>query len=395
MPTLNKGSAPGPRVLLAAVGNANDERTWSGIPHHLLTYGRALHVIDVGLGLETTRLHWKLRRIAWNALRLATRFERGGYQFSNVFLERLWRPANILPDDTLINVFPIYPAQLFERHTGSKWFYIDQTLNQAFAQYGLAVPAGVASDAIERERRQYHAAAGVIAHSAWAAQDVMNTYAVPHEKVHVAIAGANLDRTVLAKWEEGRTFEERSPNRLLRLVFVGKEWQRKGLDRLLRATAIARARGAAAEVVIIGLDPRSLPLELARAAGTVWAGFIDKRHDLSRFLDTIAGCDVGCLLSRAEAGGISLREFCRLGLPTIAPDVGGAPEYVIREASDLVGPDASDENIAEIIFRLAGDRKELTRRRRVAFERRHEASWDDAIQRIGSLIGRPVAATVD
>ena len=32
-PALNRRP---PRVLLAAVGDANDERTWSGIPHHIL-----------------------------------------------------------------------------------------------------------------------------------------------------------------------------------------------------------------------------------------------------------------------------------------------------------------------------------------------------------------------
>jgi glycosyltransferase involved in cell wall biosynthesis len=121
----------------------------------------------------------------------------------------------------------------------------------------------------------------------------------------------------------------------------------------------------------------------------VWAGFIDKRRELARFLDTIADCDVGCLLSRAEAGGISLREFCRLGVPTIAPDVGGAPEYVLSRASDLVPPHAPDEVIASVITRLARDREELARRRRLAFERRHEASWDKAIDSIGRLVGRP------
>lgn len=386
--TRSRAADRAPRVLLAAVGDANAECTWSGTPHHIVMHGRALGVVDAGLALETTAPDWRRRRFVWNAVRLMTHLEHGGYQFSESFVERLWRSVALRPDDTLINVFPLYPSRLFARHSGQKWFFIDQTLNQAFDFYALPVGPRMAADAMARERAQFRAAAGVIAQSAWAARDVVETYGVPPEKVHIAIAGANIDRGVLAAWETGRTFEERSAERPLRLVFVGKEWRRKGLDRLLRALALARTEGAAVELVVIGVDPAFLPDELARTDGVVWAGFIDKRRELPRFLNTVADCDVGCLLSCAEAGGISLREFVRLGLATLAPAVGGAPEYVVEGASDLVGADASDAEIATIVTRLAGDRDDLSLRRRIAWERRHEASWDVPVRAIGRLIGR-------
>ena len=378
------------RVLLALVGDANDPATWSGTAFHCLESGRALGTIDAGLPLETTSGAWIWRRRLWNLARLLSRFEKGGYQYSEAFLERLWMRAVLARDDTLINMFQLYPARLFARHPGEKWFYIDQTLNQLFNCYGVADLIGprIAADALARERDQYAASAGVVAQSAWAARDLMETYGLPPARVHVAVAGANIDREALAAWEAERTHAPIPPERPLRLVFVGKEWRRKGLDRLIRAVTLARLDGTSVELTVIGVLPSQLPPDLAGADGITWAGFIDKRSDLQSFLDTVADCDVGCLLSQAEAGGISLREFCRLGLPTIAPAIGGSPEYVYKPAADLVAPDAPDEEIAAIISRLARDRDELERRRRLAFEARHLASWDTAVARLGALVGR-------
>lgn len=379
------------RTLLAAVGDATDARTWSGIPYHVLSYGSALGVIDDGLPLETSAPAWRWRRGIWNALRLITRLECGGYQYSDAFLDQLWKPAALSPDDTLINMFQLYPSRLFARHPGPRWFYIDQTLNQVFHDYGVAKIAGrrIVADALARERDQYHAAAGVIGQSEFAARDLLTTYGLPEEKVHVAVAGANIDREALIAWQSKRGFTLPSPGEPLKLVFVGKDWVRKGLDRLLRALTLARRDGACAELVVIGLDPAALPRDLARAEGVTWAGFIDKRSEIARFLDTVGGCDVGCLLSRAEAGGISLREFACLGLVTIAPAIGGSPEYVVRSAAELVAPNAPDAAIAKVIVALAGDRARLTAMKRAAFEARETASWDDAVRIIGRLVGRP------
>lgn len=381
------------RVLLAAVGDARDPGTWSGTPYHVLLHGRALGIVDDGLPLDVTAPAWRRRRLGWNAVRLVTRREKGGYQYSEAFLDALWSQVSLRPDDTLVNMFQLYPSRLFERHRGAKWFYVDQTLNQVFHDYGMAGLVGprIAADALARERAQYEACAGVIGQSEWAARDLLETYGLPPEKVHVAVAGANIDRDALAAWEAGRAHAPASAGRPLRLFFVGKEWRRKGLDRLIRAVTLARDEGASVEVVVIGIDPATLPSDLAGAGGVTWAGFIDKRRALRRFLDTVADCDVGCLLSRAEAGGISLREFCRLGLPTIAPAVGGSPEYVHEPAADLVAPEAPDEAIAAIIGRLAGDRGELERRRRLAFEARHLASWDTAVAKLGALVGRELS----
>jgi glycosyltransferase involved in cell wall biosynthesis len=321
--------------------------------------------------------------------------QRGGFQYSDGFLKALWQQAELPERATIINFFQLFPSSLLENSGYRLWFYIDQTLSQLFDYYafGSRLPAHVVDDAKRRERDQYRSAAGIICHSRWAAVDVMSTYGIPAERVHVVFYGANLDRSSLNLWEARQADRygsggTRASNGVLRLVFVGKEWKRKGLDRLLRAMAMANRSGAKIELLAIGIDPKDLPSELRRVPGVEWAGFVDKRREAGRFIDMVAACDVGCLLSLAEAGGMSLLEFCRLGLPTIAPLTGGSPEQVVEGATHLVPPDAPDAEIAEVLLRLATDPGLLARQKEVAWRERKAADWDRSVAQIGKIIGR-------
>ncbi|ORE92169.1 group 1 glycosyl transferase [Stappia sp. 22II-S9-Z10] len=373
-------------AALAVVGDATDPATFGGTPWHILEAGRAAGVVGRGLALATTAPAWRRRRLAFSAWRLATRLERGGFQYSDGFLSRLFAQDPPRPDETVINLFQLYPQRLAATHRAPLWFYIDQTLTQLFAGYDTCSGVGprIAADAIARERAQYHAAAGVIVRSAYAARSVVEDYGVPDRRVHVVHGAANITREALAALD-GSDPPPRAPGPL-RLVFVGKEWQRKGLDRLIRGLAVARADGAAADLTVVGVDPTRLPPALAATPGVTFAGFVDKRADPGRFVRLLASADVGCLLSRAEAGGLSLREFASVGLPVIAPDVGGSPEYALPGASTLVAPGAPDAAIGAAIHRLATAPDVLAAQRRIAWARRHEAAWDGPLKRIGAII---------
>ena len=126
--------------------------------------------------------------------------------------------------------------------------------------------------------------------------------------------------------------------------------------------------------------------------GVEWFGFLDKRTEARRFIHAVADNDLGCLLSRVEAGGMVLREFHALGLPVIGPAVGGSPEHMFSDASIHVTPEISDDAIAEILLRLYKDRSILARMREHAWNRRHEALWDATVARILELVQPEVAA---
>src|SRR3712207_3669754 len=102
-----------PKVLLAAIGDSNDPRTWSGIPYHFMQAARSQKLINEGLPLAVEGACWQARRMIWNLLRPVTDDRRGGYQYSRSFLERLWSP--VLPSlkgNVVINCFQLFPPSV-------------------------------------------------------------------------------------------------------------------------------------------------------------------------------------------------------------------------------------------------------------------------------------------
>ncbi|MEK6280454.1 MAG: glycosyltransferase family 4 protein [Acidobacteriota bacterium] len=381
-----------PKTFLAAIGDANNPITWSGIPYHFLQSARSAGLIDEGLQLSSEGGEWRARRIAWNIRRLATGERYGGYQYSPTFLEKLWsRSLRQITDGTVINCFQLFPPSVVKDPTVRKWFFIDQTLLQLFDYYDQRQMIGrrIARETVEQEREGYHAAVGIIAHSKWAAKSVINDYGIAANKVHVVVPGANLDCIEYARWETAevkqRHLHWEIRDRPLRLVFVGKHWSRKGLDRLLRAMKIARLSGSKATLRIIGCRREDLPSDLRILDGIEWMDFIDKRSDGLRFFRAVAECDVGCLLSRVEAGGIALREYHALGLVALGPDTGGAREHMIQDGSVPVSPRATEEEIANTLIELESNPTWFDSLRIAAWKRRRSALWDESVRQMISF----------
>jgi glycosyltransferase involved in cell wall biosynthesis len=306
----------------------------------------------------------------------------------------LWAQAEPFQSgDVVLNCFQLWPDEIASTNSIRRWAYIDQTLNQLFFYYGLAqkVSQRTLSEAIEREKRQYETAEGIVTHSQWAADDVISSYGIAPSKVYVVLPGANIDRAISAVWENAlpkasQHNEEEIGSRPLRLVFVGKDWRRKGLDRLLGAVRIAHRAGANLHLLIIGPPKSTLPSFLQRTPSVTWAGFIDKRRDPLHFINLVGSCDIGCLLSRTECGGISLREFHRLGLASIAPNTGGSPEHALRDACTLVSPQAKDDEIAKVLIELASKPSLVASQRSAAWRQRDTMTWDHTVARLKEII---------
>jgi glycosyltransferase involved in cell wall biosynthesis len=273
-----------------------------------------------------------------------------------------------------------------------KWFYIDMTLRQLFECYGATIDPETRRDIMAREREGYRSAAGIITHSRWAAASVMCDYDIPGDRVHAVVPGANIDAASYSAWESGELARPRvRDERDLKLVFVGRYWKRKGLDRLLDAFRLARFNGAEITLRVIGLPREAAPEAHRGIEGVQWSGLVDKRTESVKFLRLVAECDLGCLLSRAEAGGMSLREFHALGLATLGPDVGGAPEHMIPAASIAIPVSAPPEEIAQVIVELYRNRAKLEGMRAAAWQARHTALWDATIERILEFWPHPIS----
>jgi glycosyltransferase involved in cell wall biosynthesis len=384
-----------PRRFVAAVGDSTDPVTWSGIPFHLLQALKETDPSWSGLPLAADGPVWASRRLAWNAQQVMTGDQRGGYQYSTRFLEKLWSPhREEIQDGQVINCFQLYPPSVVEDDSVEKWFFIDQTLEQLFDHYGERQRVGrrIAASALDREAEGYRSATGVIAHSSWAADGVRSSGVDPG-KVYVVVPGASICQQVYRDWEQNDAEQDRVRSGDLRLVFVGKDPYRKGLDRLLRAVHLARKDGARIKLRVIGCDRTRLQPELRDFAWVEWLGFMSKTTQASEFLRAVASCDVGCLLSRAEAGGISVREFHALGLPVLATASGGTPDHVSPSASWLVVPNAQVSDIARRLVELHDSPDLLEAARGTIWGNRHDFLYSAAVSRIDRLMSQGSATS--
>jgi glycosyltransferase involved in cell wall biosynthesis len=374
-------------IWVAAAADSTNPNGFGGLPYHLVDAGRSLGVIEGGFPFRPDSLKTRISRGLWNTSMLLRTGRYGGFQYSDTFLNQIWasapRPSG---NYTVLNIFQLYPeAEMTSSYC--KFFYLDQTLYDLFKYYSTSsqLPHAWRTRVLERERAQYHASEGIIFRSHWAASRAIEFYDLPQQKVHVVLPGANISRAALNVFDA-----EKRPTTYasvpLRLVFIGKEWKRKGLDRLLSAMRLAQSDGARLSLTVIGTRSEDVPKYLTQGISVTWVGFFNKSLDPLGFARLVAKHDVGVLLSRTEAGGVSLREFGRLGLPVLAPDTGGSPEFAMSDDAKLFAPTDSHEKIAQALVDLVADLPALTEMKAMAWKRRNEFDWRVAVMKLADLL---------
>ncbi len=169
----------------------------------------------------------------------------------------------------------------------------------------------------------------------------------------------------------------------LRLLFVGRLVERKGVEVLVRALARVRERREA-ELTVVGEGPRAESIRrTARDAGVGEAvtltGFLP-REELSR---RYARCDIFVLPAvvdrkgDTEGLGVVLLEALRRDRPVVASDVGGIPDIVRDGRTGWLVPPGDEEALADRILALARDperAREVARRGHAHAEERF--GWD-------------------
>ena len=138
--------------------------------------------------------------------------------------------------------------------------------------------------------------------------------------------------------------------------------QQKGLDTLLRAYASARSELDGKQLVIAGDGPDRLELE-ALAAELGLNGSISFRGAVSRvqIAELLQGADAFAFPSRYEPFGIALLEAMAAGVPAVAANFGGIPEFATDGENALLVPVDDPAALAEALVRLTRE-PELARR---------------------------------
>lgn len=202
-----------------------------------------------------------------------------------------------------------------------------------------------------QERAALGRCAAAIYPSEWAARSAIEFYGADPARVHVVPFGANVeapDSATVHRWIEARRL---SP---LRLLFVGREWVRKGADLVLDACTLLRASGFDVELDLVGIErtPRQVP-EWVRNHG-----LLDKRDPAqrARLHELFAHSHFFFVPSLAENYGMVFCEAAAYGLPSLTTDVGGIPT-IVRDGKTgyTLPPSTQPQEWAAVLAKVIDD----------------------------------------
>ncbi len=140
------------------------------------------------------------------------------------------------------------------------------------------------------------------------------------------------------------------------ILFVGGDYFRKGLPRLLRAMPLVLAKVPEARLMVIGRDywyAKALARFLARGLPVEFRYGMPRR-DVYR---TYSRSRVMVLPSEIEATPIVVAESTMAGVPPVLSHVGGHPELVSDGETGFVFPLGDTEQLAERIVSCLTDRQ--------------------------------------
>jgi glycosyltransferase involved in cell wall biosynthesis len=170
------------------------------------------------------------------------------------------------------------------------------------------------------ERQAIRRADALVFASDWAAASALADYGAAPGKVHVVPFGSNLP--VEHGPDDVRAWLDERPRGHCRLLLVGLEWERKGVDTAIGAAVALNACGLKTTLTVVGAVPpagSTLP-DCVEVTGPLPRGpRLQALYRESHFL---------VLPSRSEAFGVVFCEASAFGLPAVASDTGGIPSAV-------------------------------------------------------------------
>ena len=235
----------------------------------------------------------------------------------------------------------------------------------------------------DQERRALDRAALASFPSQWAADTAISHYGADSGKVNVIPWGANLP-CELAEDDVDGAIAKRTMARC-DLVFLGRDWSRKGGDLLVETVQELNRNGLPTHATIIGCAPSGLPPRHFDIHP-----FLDKsRPDhLSILKSAMLGAHFHFLPSRAEAYGQAFCEAAAFGVPSIGTMVGGIPTIIRDGETGFVRPpETTAAEFAAIILDTMSDGNRYRRLARQAREDfRSRLNWESFGNRLCDAI---------
>lgn len=267
--------------------------------------------------------------------------------------------------------FSIQMQSLFDASVDGvpHFVYTDHT-NLANLQYPTR-PAGAVYPASWQalETDFYARATRVLTRSENIRRSVIDDYGIPEERVETVFVGSNVGT---AEFDEG--LERYAAQRVL---FVGRDWRRKGGPDLIEAWRRLRPDFPDARLIIAGTSP------IVRDAGVEVLGRVPQ----ARMSSLYASSSIFCMPTHLEPFGVVFVEAMAHALPVVATRVGALPQMVTDDRNGFLVDPGDVDALTDRLRRLLSDAESCRRlgqgSKKVARER---YTWDSVGRRIERIV---------
>lgn len=228
--------------------------------------------------------------------------------------------------------------------------------------------------AFEYERQLYSRIDLIFPMSQWLAGSFIRDFGVPESKVIPVFAGINLpDRDQFQQ----ASYESRH------IVFVGKDFKRKGGADLLEAFSMLRREMPDARLTIVG------PSEEIKAPGVTCVGPISKGtpDGLQRIQEIYQSAALFVLPTLYEPFGIAFAEAMAHGLPCIGTQICAVPEIIDDGRTGMLVAPGCPDQIAQRAFEILSDPLAARQMGEAAFDRyRQRFRWEAVAEQISLAV---------
>lgn len=204
-----------------------------------------------------------------------------------------------------------------------------------------------------REGAVYRGASTICTISDYSARSFVDDFSIPRERTRAVYAGANIDLSAIPAPRPGSR-----ANLPPSILFVGRQFGRKGGDLLLQAFRKVHELIPEATLTIVG--PRDLKID---QPGVQNLGLLNKDDDQQRAVleNLYRTSRVFCMPSRFDCFPISFLEAMAFGIPCIGTNIAGVPEIIDDGVTGLLVPPEDPDLLAMRLLELLADPRRAER----------------------------------
>jgi glycosyltransferase involved in cell wall biosynthesis len=216
--------------------------------------------------------------------------------------------------------------------------------------------------------------------SRWAANSVTSDYQAERDRIKIIPFGANIDESQLAN-----EVLSKKQNQVCRLLFVGKDWERKGGNLAVEPLICLHKMGIDAELVMVG---SKLPDEV-RSDNLTVIPYLNKNDPQQRqqLNELFLRANFLIFPTRADCSPIVICEANAFGLPVITTEVGGIPTIIENGKNGYMLPfSATGNDYANLIAKIFSARalyNQLVLSSRAEYETRlNWNKWAESMEQV-------------